>query len=202
MVFKLIRTLDQDLDIVAAVSPQPLAPGFARFFNEHFEPGAGETPDKVAPLAFTKLTDQFGTPFYLARLYSAAELGRRRTRSNRIGKNMEVGEWQALDKIKVTLKMLAGLTGKADDQVGPDCRLGHPPEDAFEALAVVIGLIAPAHLLQQLVLSGLERKMEMRAELLRVCDQVDDLVGQFFRVDRTQPHAPDAASLGDHLQQS
>src|SRR5260370_12257086 len=140
VVLELVRTLDQDLDIVGAVSPQPLAPGFARFFNEHFEPGAGETPDKVAPLAFTKLTDQFGTPFYLARLYSAAELGRRRTRSNRIGKNMEVGEWQALDKIKVTLKMLAGLAGKADDQVRPDCPPRPPPHHAFDPPPALIGL--------------------------------------------------------------
>src|SRR6266436_6830622 len=111
-----------------------------------------------------EFTHQRRPPFYLRRRHSSVELCRCGTRARRIGKDVKIGQRQFFDKLEVLLELLGGFTRKTDYQVCANCSVRHCRKHTFDALAKIIGRIAPSHSGKGKVFTGLQWQVEMRAK--------------------------------------
>ena len=75
---------------------------------------------------------------------------------------MHRGEPHLLAQGVRPLKVRVGFAGKADDDVGGDRHALHGLPDILNGLHVPAGGVAPAHALQHVIASTLQREVEVR----------------------------------------
>ena len=87
------------------------------------------------------------------------------------------------------LKVLLGLTGEANDDVGGQGKLGHGGLEAAHKREILLARVAPVHGAQDAGGATLHGQVQMRHDGRRLGHGGDDLVGQVLGVGRgeTQP---------------
>ena len=97
---------------------------------------------------------------------------------------MQEGETAFLDQILRARKHLFRLGRKARDDVGAECDVRPQPPHLRAERDGVIAQVPPFHPLQNHVVAGLQRQMQMRHQPRIVSDDVEQVAIGLDRVDR------------------
>ncbi len=94
-----------------------------------------------------------------------------------------------------------GLAGKSRQHVGRQRELGHGRAQAADDAAEVVDRVAAAHPLEHDIGAGLQRQVDVLADLRLVRDRGDDVVGEVDRVGRREADALDAVDAAHRAEQ-
>ena len=100
---------------------------------------------------------------------------RRRARLERVGKDADALETRRFDEVEQFLELRLGLAGEADDERRPQRQVGDRRAQLAEQVLGRGAVDAPLHALQHAVVDVLQRHVEVRDDLLRARQRLDQL---------------------------
>lgn len=117
------------------------------------------------------------------------------------GEDVKVGDGKALDKGKDFFEFVVVLAVEASHDIGGDACIGHFFFDVMKQVGVETGVVTSTHELKYFVASGLEWDMEVREEVARGGDEVDDVGCKQVGFDTGDAVAFDAIELVELLEE-
>ena len=116
----------------------------------------------------------------------------------RVGKDVEVGEWETLDKFHGGSVVCVGFARETGDDVGADGGVGKAFVDEFDAASVVLGAIPAMHGREDAVRSGLQGHVEMLSDAIGAGEKFDEVLRDVERLDGADAQAVES-SLVENL---
>ena len=101
---------------------------------------------------------------------------------------MQLTHRQLLYEIHIVAPTLFRLSAYAYHTIHTDERMRHHALDMRYAFREQLPCITPAHDLQHLVATALERNMKMRCEMFAIRYKINDLIAQQVRLTATNPY--------------
>ena len=114
---------------------------------------------------------------------------------------MELGVLEPSHDVHGRFERRVGLAGKAHDHVGGESQAGEGLLRAFDRLDVLVDPIRPVHGLEDRLVAGLERHVEVPAHARLPRHEVEHLVGKVTREDRRKAQSQDAVDVQDAAEQ-
>lgn len=118
-----------------------------------------------------------------------------------VGKDMEIGDREAVDELADPLKFVVVLAVEARHDVGGDAGIGQKTLDELKFVGILAGGVSAVHQPEQFVAASLDGDMKVREEGAGVCHKVDDVVGDEVRFDAGDAIALDGFDTVQSLQQ-
>ncbi len=97
---------------------------------------------------------------------------------------MQEGEATFLDQILGALKHLLGLGRKARDDIGTERKVGPQPPHLRAEIDRLLAGMPPLHPLQNQIVAGLQRQMQMRHQTFIACDHIEQIAVDLDLIDR------------------
>ncbi len=119
----------------------------------------------------------------------------------RVGKNVEIGERQILDKAERGSVIFFGFARETGDDIGADGGVGEEFADELDAAGIVFGAIPAMHGGEDTVGSGLERHVEVRGEAIGRREESDHVAGNVERLNGTDAKALNRCLVEDETEE-
>ncbi len=100
---------------------------------------------------------------------------------------MQEGEIAFLDQLLRADEHILALGGKYRDDVGSECDVGPQPPHLRAKLNRIGSRMPPLHPLQNEIVAGLQRQMQMRHQPFVIRDDVEQIAIHLDRIDRGNP---------------
>jgi hypothetical protein len=101
---------------------------------------------------------------------------------------MKIGKGEGVDPLIGVVELCIGFPRKSHDHIGTEGKHGNVLVELLQKVGQEGTMILPIHLLKDLILSALNRNMQVRADLCRTGEKGVEVCGEISRFHGSEPN--------------